>query len=57
MTYNAEKKSYTVICEGKKFLTPEVWEKNCYLKITHTPLPHKRPTVVSNIKGLGKKRI
>ena len=35
MTYNAEKKSYSVMW-GKKFLTPEVWEK---IIISKSPIP------------------
>ena len=42
---------------GKKNSNSRGLGKNYYLKITHTPLPHKRPTVMSNIKGMGKKRI
>ena len=37
MTYNAEKKSYTVICRGKKFPTPEVLEKT--ISSTKSPVP------------------
>ena len=48
MTYNAEKKSYTVICGGKISYSRGLG-KNYYLKITHTPLPHKRPMVMSTI--------
>ena len=42
---------------GKKFLTPEVWEK---IITSKSPIPHsptERPTVMPNIKGMGKKRI
>jgi len=31
MTYNAEKKVLHRFMWGKKFLTPEIWEKNYYL--------------------------
>ena len=44
--YNAEKKSYTVIFQGKKFLTPEVWEKTFLPKLNQPyPRPHKSQTV------------
>ena len=56
MTYNVEKKSYSVMW-GKKFLTPEVWRKNYYLKITHTPLLHLGPMVMLTIRGWRKKLI
>ena len=36
MTYNAEKKSYTIIC-WEKILTPEVWGK--ILTQTKSPIP------------------
>ena len=48
MTYNTEKKSYTVNV-GKKISKSRGLGKNYYLIITHTPLPHKRPTVMSTI--------
>ena len=39
MTYNVEKKSYSVMW-GKKFLTPEVWEKLFSQNHPYPPPPH-----------------
>ena len=56
MTYNAEKKSYSVMW-GKKISNSRGLGKNYYLKITHTPLLHIRPMVMLTIRGWRKKRI
>ena len=54
MTYNAEKKSYTVICQGKKFLTPEVGEKIISSKSPISPLPHTSNCHVNHLRGGGR---
>ena len=38
---------------GKKISNSRGLGKNYYLKITHTPLSHKRPMVMSTIYGVG----
>ena len=48
MTYNVEK-NLTTLYVGQKISNSRGLGKNCYLKITHTPLPHKRPMVMSTI--------
>ena len=37
MTYNAEKNLTSLYVGGKKFLTPEVWEK--IMTLTKSPIP------------------
>ena len=41
--YNAEKKSY-IVCQGKKTLSPEVWEK--VLTQTKSPIPPLKSQMV-----------
>ena len=60
MTYNAEEiKSYTVICQGKKFLTPERFGKKNITQ-TKSPIPAS-PTNVQwscqPFRGWGKKQV
>ena len=46
MTYIMLKQILHRYMPGKKFLTPEVWEKHSYPnKITHTPLSQKSQMV------------
>lgn len=43
MTYiMLEKKSHTVICQGKKFLSPEVWKKILTQTKSSIPLPTQK---------------
>ena len=62
MTYNAEKKSYTVICRGKISNSREIWHEILPIqtKSVKSPIPHS-PTNVQwscqPLRGLGKKRI
>ena len=55
--YNAEKNSYTVICGGKKFLTPEVWEKSITSKSPIPPSPTNIQWSCQPFRGWGMKRI
>ena len=43
------KKNLTPLYVGEKISNSRGLEKNDYLKTTHTPLPHKRPMVMSTI--------
>ena len=58
MTYNTKKKVFHRYMWGKKFLTPEVWEK---VIISTKSRIHASPTNVQwscqPFRGLGKKRI
>ena len=50
MTYNAEKNlTLLYVGGGGGNSYSRGLGKNYYLKITHTPLPHKRPMVMSTI--------
>ena len=54
MTYNAGKKSYTIICRRKNISNSRSLGKIITLTKSPVPPPHKRPMVMSTIKGVGE---